>query len=157
MSDTLMKGSDVTVAFDFEENSNWNTLADRIISFDATPQIRVVEANHLGNSTITTGESFAGWKGSFTVHIPDIGIGDIEDYLVKRARRIVAWKAVNIKYSCWESNEDNAEAYNASAAGTAWSRTFMDVTLENPTFRSSTRDGFVEFSASFTCADSKPN
>lgn len=154
-TDLLMKGSDVTIAVNVAGHPEFDILCDRVISFDAAPQLSTVQAQHLGNSTVSFGSSFAGWKGNATLHIPSIGLKDFEDWMVNRVRRINDWEEVSLTVNYWDNAD--GKTYNVATDASVWSRTFHDLVFDSFSINSTARDGFCEFSFSFSCSDSSTN
>jgi hypothetical protein len=151
MADNLMLGSDYSIQITKDGNEVVGT--DKIISFEATPQIKTLEAQHLGFSTIQTGEDFGGYKGSVTLHIEDaVKVAKFQDDLVKRARRQVAWFAINIEVTQFDKSPNNQQVGYA-APNTAAKVTYLDVSIDSPSVKAGSKDGFVEFSFNFTCSD----
>lgn len=150
-TDLLPKGSDVTVTMKVAGHSVFDILCDRVISFDYAPQISTIQAQHLGNSTVSFGSSFAGYKGNATLHIPSTtSLRDFENWMVNRVRRISDWEEVSLTVKYWENA---VGAYNIADDAAKWSRTFSDIVFDSFSINSTARDGFVEFSFSFSCSN----
>jgi hypothetical protein len=153
-TDLLMKGSDVTLAINFANHADWNIICDRVISFDAAPQFSTLQAQHLGNSSVTFGSSFGGWKGNATLHIPNQYLKDVEEWMVNRTRRLIDWEEVSLTVKYWDGFDETDANYIAEPRATSWSRTFRDIVFDSFSINSTARDGFCEFSFSFSCSDS---